>query len=193
MKYLTTRRLSFEISRAREDSRDRSRSETDRLLQSRALSMDREFLPRDYSCEARIERENFRIAEFRRCNSSAETSPRFDGESLNPRASRASWQLVRVYRAFILRTSNRHQRLTGEGERRSISHRDFRSLKRRIAYGAPEKRNFSCRITAGRTARAREREMAREAFYENGSRVALDIDISLLANGYRTEERRLNE
>jgi len=39
----------------------------------------------------------------------------------------------------------------------------------------------------------REREMAREAFYENGSRVALDIDISLLANGYRTEERRLNE
>lgn len=32
----------------------------------------------------------------------------------------------------------------------NISHRDFRSLKRRIARGVPEKRNFSCRITLRR-------------------------------------------
>lgn len=80
----------------------------------------------------------------------------------------------------------------------NISHRDFRSLKRRIAYGVPEKRNFSCRITlrrkeeggniegkSGKKDREKEREGREEEWRERhftrtgGSRATIDIDISL--------------
>lgn len=93
----------------------------------------------------------------------------------------------------------------------NISHRDFRSLKRRIAHGVSEKRNFSCRITPRRKEekeatyrnksgdgkervmkkegekrekRERERKMARKTYFtrKSGSRVAINIDILLLAS-----------